>query len=102
MSMALPACPNPDCHGPHVIRNGSKNGRKRFHCRSCGRFWGETQGKPVYGLRTPVAEIAQALLLVMRRGSLRGAEEITGACCGPCGGPHRGVQPRSASQPGRN
>jgi hypothetical protein len=29
-------------------------------------------------VKTPVAEIAQALLVVMRRGSLRAAEEITG------------------------
>lgn len=73
-----PSCPNPDCPQPHVIRNGSKNGRKRYHCRGCGRFWGETEGTPLYGLKTPVAEIAQALLVVMRRGSLRAAEEITG------------------------
>ena len=32
----------------------------------------------MYGLKTPAAEIAQALLIVMRRGSLRAAEEITG------------------------
>ena len=32
----------------------------------------------MYGLKTPAAEVAQALLLVMRRGSLRAAEEITG------------------------
>ncbi len=32
----------------------------------------------MYGLKTPVAEVAQALLIVMRRGSLRAAEEITG------------------------
>ncbi len=37
-----------------------------------------TQGTPLYRLRTPVAEIAQALLLVMRRSSLRAAEEVTG------------------------
>jgi transposase-like protein len=77
-SPPLPPCPSADCAQPHVIRNGSKNGRKRFHCRGCGRFWGETEGTPVYGLRTPVAEIAHALLIVMRRGSLRAAEEITG------------------------
>jgi transposase-like protein len=76
--LPLPRCPNPDCAQPHVVRNGSKNGRKRCHCRGCGRFWGETEGTPVYGLRTPVAEIAQALLIVMRRGSLRAAEAITG------------------------
>jgi hypothetical protein len=32
----------------------------------------------MYGLKTPAVEVAQALLIVMRRGSLRGAEEITG------------------------
>ena len=32
----------------------------------------------MYHLHTPVAEVAQALLVVMRRGSLRAAEEITG------------------------
>lgn len=32
----------------------------------------------MYRLHTPVAEVTQALLVVMRRGSLRAAEEITG------------------------
>ena len=32
----------------------------------------------MYGLKTPVGDVAQALLVVMRRGSLRAAEEITG------------------------
>jgi hypothetical protein len=32
----------------------------------------------MYGLKTPAAEVAQALLIVMRHGSLRAAEEITG------------------------
>jgi hypothetical protein len=32
----------------------------------------------MYGLKTPAREVAQALLVVMRRGSLRAAEEITG------------------------
>ncbi len=32
----------------------------------------------MYGLKTPAAEVAQALLIVMRRGSLRAAEDITG------------------------
>jgi hypothetical protein len=31
----------------------------------------------MYGLKTPAAEVVQALLIVMRRGSLRAAEEIT-------------------------
>lgn len=32
----------------------------------------------MYGLHTEVSEVAHALLIVMRRGSLRAAEEITG------------------------
>jgi len=74
----LPACPNPACEKPHVIRNGSSNGRRRYQCRGCGRFFGATEGTPMYRLHTPASEVAHALLIVMRRGSLRAAEEITG------------------------
>jgi transposase-like protein len=73
-----PPCPNPACEQPHVIRNGSHHGRPRFHCRGCGRYFGATEGTPLYHLHTPAPEVAQALLVVMRRGSLRAAEEITG------------------------
>src|SRR5438876_1853153 len=76
--VSLPACPNPDCRESHVVRNGSHRGRPRYHCRSCKMYFGETQGTPMYGLKTPAAEVAQALLIVMRWGSLRAAEEITG------------------------
>ena len=75
---SLPPCPNPDCRQSHVVRNGSYRGRQRYHCRTCKTYFGTTQGTPMYGLKTPAAEVAQALLIVMRRGSLRAAEEITG------------------------
>src|SRR5690242_21066931 len=74
----LPPCPNPDCQRSYVVRNGSHRGKQRYHCKSCKTYFGETQGTPMYGLKTPAAEVAQALLIVMRRGSLRAAEEITG------------------------
>ncbi len=61
-----------------MVRNGSHRGRHHYHCRSCQTYFGETQGTPMYGLKTPAAEVAQGLLIVMRRGSLRGAEEIKG------------------------
>ena len=75
---SLPPCPNPDCRQSHVVLNGSHRGRQRYHCRTCKTYFGETQGTPMYGLKTPAAEVAQALLILMRRGSLRAAEEITG------------------------
>ena len=74
---ARPACPNRECVTPHVVRTGSLGGRQRYHCRGCGTWFGETQGTPLDRLKTP-AEIGRALLLVMRRGSLRAAEEVTG------------------------
>src|SRR5205807_2113741 len=52
--------------------------RQRYHCRTCKTSFGETQGRPMYALKTPAKEVAQALLIVMRGGSLRAAEEITG------------------------
>ena len=73
-----PPCPTPDCPAPHVVRNGTLGGRQRYHCRGCGAWFGETHGTPLYRLRTPPAEIGRALLVVMRRGSLRAAEEVTG------------------------
>lgn len=73
-----PPCPNRACQQPHVVRNGTLSGHQRYHCCACGAWFGAPQGTPLYRLRTPVAEIAHALLLVMRRGSLRAAEELTG------------------------
>jgi transposase-like protein len=74
----LPTCPNGTCTQSRVVRNGSHRGRQRYVCRTCKTYFGETQGTPMYNLKTPEAEVAQALLVVMRRGSLRAAEEITG------------------------
>ena len=76
---AKPPCPTPDCATPHVVRNGTLKGRQRYHCKGCGAWFGETHGTPMYRLRTPPEEVGRALLVsVMRRGSLRAAEEITG------------------------
>src|SRR5438874_12213921 len=75
---SLPRCPNPECLESHVVRNGSHRGRQRYCCRTCKTYFGETQGTPMYGLKTDASEVAQALLILMRRGSLRAAEEITG------------------------
>ncbi len=73
-----PPCPTPDCPRPHVVRNGHVHGRQRYHCRGCGAWFGDTHHTPMYRLKTPPGEVAQALLVVMRRGSLRAAEEVTG------------------------
>ena len=70
--------PCPHCGGTSVRRNGTNRGRQRWSCRDCGRTFGATFGTPLYGLHTPLIEIVQALRILMRRGSLRAAEEISG------------------------
>jgi transposase-like protein len=70
--------PCPHCASAEVIKHGFKAGRQRYRCRRCGKTFGPTHGTPLYGLHTPAAEIARTLLVLMRRGSLRAAEEVTG------------------------
>jgi transposase-like protein len=72
------SAPCPHCGCTSVRKNGSTRGKPRWHCPDCGKSFGATHGTPMYRLRTPVHEIVLALLIVMRHGSLRAAEEITG------------------------
>ncbi len=71
-----PPCPR--CGHSHTVRNGRTRGRQRWVCAGCDHSFGPTTGTIVYHLRTPPAEVARALLVVLRRGSLLAAEEVTG------------------------
>ena len=80
--MARTAAPtNPPCprcgHAP-TVRNGRTRGRQRWSCAGCNHSFGPTTGTVMYRLQTPPAEVARALLVVLRRGSLLAAEEVTG------------------------
>lgn len=71
-----PPCPR--CGHAHTVRKGQSENRQRWVCAGCRRSFGATTGTAVYRRKTPVAEVAQALLVVLRRGSLLAAEEVTG------------------------
>jgi transposase-like protein len=71
-----PPCPH--CGRVPTVRKGRTQGRQRWVCRGCRRSFGVTTGPAVYRLKTPAAEVARALLIVLRRGSLLAAEEVTG------------------------
>lgn len=72
-----PSCPH--CGATSVVKAGrTRAGRQRWQCRDCCRTFGPTIGTPLYRLHTPAAEVARSLLVVMRRGSLSAAEELTG------------------------
>lgn len=71
-----PPCPH--CQGKQVAKNGHKDGRQRWRCQLCGGSFGPTYGTPMYRLRTSAVEVARSLRVVMRRGSLSAAEELTG------------------------
>ena len=66
------------CGHPRTVRKGHTRGQQRWRCARCRRSFGPTTGPAVYRLKTPVSEVAQALLVVLRRGSLLAAEEVTG------------------------
>lgn len=68
----------PRCQATRYKRFGYSSGHQRYRCRECGRTWAETTGTPVFHLHTPLAEIVRAIRIVLRRGSLRAAEEQTG------------------------
>jgi transposase-like protein len=69
------ACPH--CGGASV-KNGKNRGQQRFLCKQCEKTFGERFGTPMFGLHTPVEDVANTLLILMRRGSLSAAEEISG------------------------
>jgi transposase-like protein len=71
-----PPCPRCACSA--TVANGHVRGRPRGRCPGCRRSFGPTTGTVMARLKTPAAEVAQALLVVLRRGSLRAAEEVTG------------------------
>lgn len=71
-----PPCPR--CGHPHTVGKGHTHGQPRWSCAGCRRSFGPTTGTAMYRLKTPAAEVGHALLVVMRRGSLRAAEEVTG------------------------
>ncbi len=73
---ANPPCPR--CGQAPTVRTGHTRGRQRWRCAGCRRTFGPTTGTAVFRLKTPPAEVAHALLVVLRRGSLLAAEEVTG------------------------
>ena len=71
-----PPCPR--CGQAATVRKGHTEGRQRWLCPGCRRSFGATTHTAMYRLKTPPAEVARALLVVLRRGSLLAAEEVTG------------------------
>jgi transposase-like protein len=70
------ACPR--CGGAECVRFGTRKGSQRWRCASCRRTWNERLGTPLFHLHTPLPEIVHTIRIVMARGSLRAAEELTG------------------------
>lgn len=68
----------PHCGQHPTVANGSSRGQVRFRCPACRRSFGPRTGTVMAHLKTPAPEVARVLLVVLRRGSLRAAEEVTG------------------------
>ena len=80
--MARKPCPDnppcPRCEATYVVKNGRKDGKPRWFCRNCKRSFDPTLDTTMSRLRNTPTKVARTLLMVMRRGSLSAAEEITG------------------------
>jgi transposase-like protein len=68
----------PRCGGTGCVRYGTRKGSQRWRCLSCRRTWNELLGTPLFHLHTPLPEIVRTIRIVLARGSLRAAEELTG------------------------
>jgi transposase-like protein len=60
------------------VRFGTHKGAQRWRCPRCRRTWNERLGTPLFHLHTPLPEIVRTIRIVLARGSLRAAEELTG------------------------
>jgi transposase-like protein len=68
----------PRCGGTGGVRYGTRKGAQRWRCPGCGRTWNALLGTPLFHLHTPLPEIVRTIRVVLARGSLRAAEELTG------------------------
>jgi len=85
--------PGPRWGSAAVVRNGrTPTGQQRGDCHGCDRGFGPPLGPPRYRRHTPAPAAARGLLVVLRRGSLSAAEELTGHTYDT-----RGQRPRAAA-----
>jgi transposase-like protein len=68
----------PRCGGTECRRYGTRQGYQRWRCVSCRRTWNGRLGTPLFHLHTSIPEIVRTIRIVLARGSLRAAEELTG------------------------
>ena len=49
------------------MKNGKNRGQQRFLCKQCKKTFGERFGTPMFGLHTPIGEVSNTLLILMRQ-----------------------------------
>ena len=78
-------CWNKDCPDFGKRGNGNilvkevrgKNQRALLKCKTCNKCFCETHGTPIFGLKTPMNEIANALVLIPKLRSIRAVARHT-------------------------
>ena len=71
------SCPN--CKGVDIRANGKYKGVQRYHCKACGKYFRETTGKVVFGLKK--GDLLKVYLYHMLMGlSIKKCAEQTGIC----------------------
>jgi transposase-like protein len=67
------------CQHESRKKNGrDKNGKQRYLCLTCNATFGDSETKPLGGMRTPIKQAAIALNLLLEGMSIRSVQRITG------------------------
>lgn len=70
------ACPH--CGSVHVVRKGHKNGKQRYFCKDCGKYFNETVGTVVYKSKYGYETWSQYIDCMLFGRTLRDSAEIVG------------------------
>lgn len=68
------ACPH--CQSVHFVKNGKRNGRQNFRCRSCNKAFVEQTGTILFSMKKDIAVLEKYMHCMIEKYSLRKCAEI--------------------------
>ncbi|MEB3466405.1 IS1595 family transposase [Pasteurella multocida] len=66
----------PHCQSSHIVKNGKRNGRQNFRCRSCNKAFVEQTGTILFSMKKDVAVMEKYVHCMIEKYSLRKCAEI--------------------------
>lgn len=66
----------PHCQSSHFVKNGKRNGRQNFRCRSCNKAFVEQTGTILFSMKKDVAVLEKYVHCMIEKYSLRKCADI--------------------------